>query len=263
MTTAGAHGAGFKEPIVFAHGASPASKYRYRNGLGMVPSAEFYVFHDDFLSFMPTTSVTNGQPANTPTGWTSAVIDTGATAVVSSATSAPAASTGVLIVDSDGAAEGVALYLPKGVQLVSGKKFFMEIRTYVENADDCDLQFGLTDLTATTNPEDLYTTTAANLITFGVLDGDATTGMLADIANGGSSVQAGDIDVSDATWHILAISYDGVNAHGWVDGQKSLTLTTAANIPLATALAPFIAFRNGSAATNEGFFDYVRFSMER
>lgn len=260
--TAGRFGAGFKEPLVHAQGNGTVSKYRYRNQLGMMPSAEFYVFHDDFLSFMPTTSVTNGQPANTPTGWTSAVIDTGATVVVS--TVAAVAATGVLIFDSDGATEGAAIYLPKGVQLTSGKRFFMETRVRTEAASDTDVQFGLSALTATTNPEDLWTTTATDVVSFGVLDGDATVGMLSDKSNGGTTVQLGDMDLSSDTWHVLAISYDGIQLHGWVDGQKTLTWSgAAATIPTGVALAPFVGARNGSSANNEVYCDYVRFAMER
>lgn len=255
---AGRTGAGFKEPLVFAQGNGYRDKYRYRNGIGMVPSAEFFVFHDDFLSFIPTTSVTNGQVANAPTGWQSAVIDTGATvAVDTTATHA----NGVLIFDSDAATEGAAIYLPKGVQLTSGKKFFMEIRFKTEVADDSDVQFGLSDLTATTNPEDLWTTAAANVVAFGVLDGDATTGILTDASNAGTAVSLGSIDLSSATWHTLAIGYDGVAITGWVDGNLSVRTTTT--IPTGVALAPFVGFRNGSAATTEGHCDYVRFAVER
>lgn len=259
---AGATGAGFKEPLVFAQGNGYRDKYRYRNGLGMVPSAEFYVFHDDFLSFMPTTSVTNGQPANTPTGWTSAVIDTGATVVVS--TVAAVAATGVLIFDSDGTTEGSSIYLPKGVQLTSGKKFFLEARVRTEVADDTDVQIGLSALTATTNPEDLWTTTSTDLVAFGVLDGSAATKMLADKSNSGTSVQTGDISLSSNTWHVIAISYDGLNLHGWVDGQKSLSWSSAAaTIPTGVALAPFFGARTGSSANNEVYLDYFRFAIER
>jgi hypothetical protein len=239
---------GFKSPIVHAMGNGTVTKYRYRNGLGMMPSAEFNVFHDDF---------TQAVASNVPTGWSAAVIDTGATVVTGTAFGS------TLIFDSDGAAEGAAIYLPKGINFASGKKWFIETRVNVEVADDCDLQFGLSDLTATTNPEDLYTTTAANLIAFGVLDGDATVGLLCDKSNGGTSVSLGTIDLVSATNHVLAVSYDGVAVHGWVDGQRAVSYSTAATIPTATFLAPFIAYRNGSSANNEGHVDYFRFAFER
>jgi hypothetical protein len=252
-------GATFNEPVV--HGKNMYRNYLYRYGVGMMPSAEYFVFHDDFLSFMPTTSVTNGQPANTPTGWTNAVIDVGATVVVSSATSAPASATGALIFDSDAGSEGAAIYLPKGVLLTANKKFFMEIRAYVDAADDCDLQFGLSDLTATTNPEDLWTTAAANVVAFGVLDGDATAGILTDASNAGTAVSLGTKDLSSGTWHVLGIGYDGTAITGWVDGIQAVKTTTT--IPTGVALAPFVGYRNGSAATNEGYVDYFRFAIQR
>lgn len=251
--TAGASGAGFKSPIVYAQGAGVQSKYRYRNGIGMMNSAEFLVFHDDFID-----TVTSNVP--TVNNWT-AVIDTGATVVSSAVNVVP---TGGLTFDSDGGSEGSALYLPKIIELTSGKQFFMEIRFKTEAADDTDVQFGLSDLTATTNPEDLYTTTAANLIAFGVLDGDATVGMLSDAGNGGTTVQLGTKDLTSNSWHTLGIGYNGSILTGWVDGDLALTWSgAAATIPTGVLVAPFVAFRNGSTANNEGYCDYLRYAMER
>ena len=153
-------------------------KYDYRGGTGMMPSAEFAVLHDDFLYSVTT---------NVPIGWDAAVIDTGAT-VVTDTTAASA--TGVLLFDSDGATEGAAIYGEKTMQLTSGKKFWMEMRFKTEIADDSDVQFGLTSLTATTNPEDLWTTTATDVVAFGVLDGTAVTGILSDVSNAGTAVAA-------------------------------------------------------------------------
>jgi len=240
--------AGFKGPIV--HGPRSTSEgYKYRTGMGMMSSAEFAVFHDDFFQLVTT---------NVPAGWTAAVIDTGATVV---ADTTAASATGVLLFDSDGTTEGSAIYLPKAVQLTSGKKFMMEIRFKTEVADDSDVQFGLTDLTATTNPEDLWTTTAASVLSFGVLDGSAVTGILADSANAGTAVVTGTLSLSDATWHTLAIFFDGTRAYGFVDGN--LSVSTATTVPTGVALAPFVGFRNGSAATTEGSLDYARIIIER
>ena len=238
----------FSGPIT--HGPKlNGSDYKYRTGMGMMSSAEFAVLHDDFL--MPVAT-------NVPTGWTAAIIDTGATVVTDSTA---ASATGVLLFDSDGATEGAAVYGAKSLQLTSGKKFFMEMRFKTEIADDSDVQFGLTDLTATTNPEDLWTTTAANVLSFGVLDGSAVTGMLADVSNAGTAVVAGTISLSSATWHTLAIFFDGTRAYGFVDG--SLSVSTVTTVPTGVALAPFFGFRNGSAATTEGQCDYVRVCVER
>lgn len=225
--------------------------YQYRAGMGLVPSAEFDVFHDDFNRVVA---------SNLPSGWTAAIIDTGATLVADTTVGHSSS----LLFNSDGGSEGVSIYLPKSIQLTSGKKFFMEIRFKTETADDTDVQFGLTDLTATTNPEDLWTTTAANVVAFGVLDGSAVTGMLSDASNGGTTVQAGTRSLSNNTWHTLAIWYTGVQLKGFVDGKLSLTWSGAAStIPTGTALAPFVGFRNGSAATNEGQIDYFRYVSER
>ena len=244
------NGVGLSESIVFAR----QSQYAYRTKMGMIGSAEFVNFMDDFVSAVTT---------NLPAGWDGVVIDTGAT-VVTDTTAGSLGATGVLLFDSDGAAEGAAIYGEKCLQLTSGKRFFMEMRFQTEIADDTDVQFGLTALTATTNPEDLWTTTATDVVAFGVLDGSAVVGLLSDAGNSGTVVQAGSLSLSNATWHILGIGYDGVNLRCYVDGVLALTWAGAAStIPTGVALAPFFGYRNGSTAANEGHCDYVRFVVER
>lgn len=239
---------GFTSPLVHAPG-DPAG-YQYRHGMGMMPSAEFFVFHDDFQGAVTT---------NVPVGWAAAIIDTGATVVADSTTP-----TGALLFDSDGATEGASIYLPETFTLNSAKKFFMEIRVKAEIANDSDVQFGFSDLTATSNPEDLWTTTSASLIAFGTLDGSAVTGILSDKSNSGTAVLAGSRSLTSDTWHILGIGYDGANLRGFVDGQESVRWTGAAStIPFGVTLAPFFGWRNGSAATTEGLLDYFRFVIER
>lgn len=235
------------------HSPVSASKtYAYRSGMGFVPSAEFLVFFDDFTDAVTT---------NLPAGWDTAIIDTGATLVTDTTA---AYGTGVLLFDSDGATEGVAVFGEKSIQLTSGKRFFMEMRFQTELADDSDVQFGLTAVTASTNPEDLWTTTATDLVAFGVLDGDATVTMLADKSNTGSTAELGTRDLVAATWHTLGIGYDGSKLKGYVDGKLALTWAQASTtIPTGVALAPFFGFRNGSAATTEGHIDYIRYVLER
>ena len=245
-----ANGVGFTESIVHARG----SAYAYRTGMGMIPSAEFVVFMDDFLSAITT---------NVPTGWDAGLIDTGAT-MVADTTAGSLGASGVILFDSDGATEGGVIYGEKQIQLTVGKKFWMEIRFQTEIADDSDVQFGLSALTAVTNPEDVWTTAADSLVAFGVLDGSAVTTMLSDSANTGSAAELGTISLSDATWHTLAIFYDGLLLRGYVDGQQSILWSQAATtIPTGVALAPFVGFRNGSAATTEGHCDYIRYVLER
>jgi len=243
----------------------PGRKYNYRHRMGMVPSAEFNVFHDDFHSFMVSTAITNGPAANVPlNGWANAVIDTGATIV---ADTTVGNHTGALLFDSDGTSEGAALYTTESFQIVSGKRFFIETRVKLEVADDCDFQFGFSDVTASTNPEDLWTTAAANLVTFGVLDGgSAYPTMLADKSNSGTSAQAQTLKtIANDTWTILAIGYDGSNLTGHLNGEQVLLWSTAlsTSLPTGVTLALFFGYRNGSAATNEAQVDYIRVVQER
>lgn len=241
---------GIKGTVVHAP-SSTQEGYPYRARMGMMPSAEFRVMHDDFDDLFTT---------NAPPGW-SAIIDTGCTNVTN--TTATIGAYGVMSMTADTTSEGSALYSPKAFQLISGKKMFIECRVRLATSvDDNAFQFGLSDCTAVTNPEDLWTTVAANLLTFGVLDGSATTGMLADAANAGTAVTAGTLALTVDTWHTLAIYFDGARAYGYVDGN--LSVSTATTIPTATAMAVFIGHLNGNGAgTDEAYVDYIRVVSER
>ena len=70
----------------------------------------------------------------------------------------------------------------------------------------------------------------------------------------------------DATWHTLAIYWDGYVMQGFLDGAVSQTWaqTVATTVPTGVVLAPFVGFLNGSTgAAQEGHCDYVRWALER
>lgn len=254
---------GFKSPLVHSP-VSNQGPYKYRSKMGMMPSAEFLVFFDDFITYVNGgTAVTNGEQAYAPGLYTGAILDSGTT--VTHSTTAATCPTGVLSITDATASEGAAIYLPKAVQLTAGKKFFMELRCRTNDVTDNAIQFGLSDLTAVTNPEDLWTTTAANLVAFGILDGSATTKLLCDKSNSGSTAETGSRSMVADTWHILAIEYDGSNVKGYVDGNLSNTWAQASTtIPTGVALAPFFGALNGNGAGgNTQLFDYFRFVIER
>jgi hypothetical protein len=248
------NGAGIVESIVHSPISGQAA-YSYRSKMGMIPSAEWCVFFDDFVSSVAT---------NVPDGWAGAVIDAGATAVTD--TTAAVGATGVLLLSDATASEGVAIYGPKAIQLTSDKRFFMECRVRTDDVTDNAIQFGLSSLTATTNPEDLWTTTATDLVAFGLLDGSAYPQMLSDKANSGTTVQTQTTRIMTVnTWHVLAIEYNGAGLRGYVDGKLALTWSSASTtIPTGVALAPFFAALNGNGAgANNTYFDYVRYALER
>jgi hypothetical protein len=172
-----------------------------------------------------------------------------------------------MAMNSDDVSEGSAIYGAKAFQLVTGKKFFMECKVRMDDVTDNAFQFGLSALTATNNPEDLWTTTATDLIAFGILDGQATTRMLCDKDNSGSTAEAGTRSLTINTWHKLAIAYDGTNlVRGYVDGKLSQTWAQAlaTTVPVAVALAPFVGHLNGNGAgNNTSLVDYVRIVAER
>lgn len=253
---------GVNESIVY----SPKSNnraYQYRSGMGLVPSAEFDVFFDDFHKFVVATSITNGPVAQTPWDWNGAVIDSGSTTTV--VTTAAIGATGTLLLSDATASEGVAVYGTKSIQLTAGKKFFMEARVYMDDVTDHTMFMGLSALTATTNPEDLYTTTADDLVAYGILDPATTTTMLVDTGNGGTAAIAGTRMPVVNTWNVFAIAYDGTLISSYLNGKLDVTWTGASTtIPTGIALAPFFAARNGNGAGgNNTYFDYVRYCVER
>jgi hypothetical protein len=243
----------FNAPLVHAR----SNAYPYRQGFAMTPSWEQVVFFDEFTQKVTT---------NVPTGWEAAIIDTGATVVQLATDAYPG---GVLKIASDGTSEGATIYLPKQIQL-SGKKFYMEVRIQTNLVAETAVQFGLSALTATTNPEDVWTTTATDVIAFGTLAGDATVTMLVDKNNGGTAAQLGSVDLVNATWHTLAILVDGsetngsMSVRGYVDGNLALTWSGASTtVPGDLVLAPFIGGLTGATAANTIYIDYVRFAAMR
>lgn len=256
-------GTAFGSPLLETRRSS--GKYEYRHRMGLVACAEFDVFHDDFHSFMVTTAITNGPVANTPlNGWAGAIIDSGATVVAN--TTAAIGANGVLTFADATASDGAAIYTTKSFQITSGKRFFVEMRVRTDDVSDNTIQFGLSDQTATTNPEDLYTTAAASVLAFGLLDTNgAYPVLLSDKSNGGTSVQTqtNKLMVAD-TWHTLAIGYDGSGVRTYVDGDVAGTYTTVATIPTGIAMGLFIAHRNGDGAGAAlCAVDYIRAVSER
>lgn len=253
---------GVKKSVYFA--PDVGKDYEYRADSSMVPSAEWAVVFEDFAQpWIPTTAITNGPVANTPLPWQGAIIDSGATVAVN--TTAAIGAHGVLTLADATASEGAAFYGQKTIQLTSGKRFYMETRIRTDDVTDNAVQFGVSDLTATTNPEDLWTTTAANLVAFGILDGAATVKMLADKSNSGSTAETGTRSMVADTWHTLAIYFDGTRLFGYVDGKEAITWAQASTtIPTGVALAPFVGHINGNGAGgNVVVVDYIRWASER
>lgn len=243
----------FKGPLVHAR----SNSYPYRQGFAMFSSSEQIAFFDDCDKKVTT---------NVPTGWEAAIIDTGATLT---SLNTDTYHGGVWKIASDGTSEGVTIYLPKNIQL-SGKKFYMETRVQTNLVAETDLQFGLSVLNATTNPEDAWTTAATDLIAFGILAGDATVTMLADKNNGGTAAQLGTVDLVNATWHNLAILVDGnetdgsMSIRGYVDGNLAITWSGASTtVPGDLVMSPFIGGRTGATASNTIYVDYVRYGLMR
>lgn len=246
---------GFTEPLVHSP-PKTGGDYEYRAGMGLMNSAEWVVLFDDFLQAE--------QATENLLGWTT-ITDAGATAVDGNEHG------GVIDVTSDGVDEGMSFYANLGVQL-NGKKFFMEARVKVEDADDNIVCIGLSDLTSTTNPEDLWTTQPDFIALGTVTDGDATPKLVYDKNNGGPVTQAATgttYDLQDDTWHVLAISFNGATTltdgslKAYLDGKEIISATTEAQVPDDLPLAPFFGFRLEDDATDVMSIDYIRVVVER
>lgn len=251
---------GHKGTIVHSRRSTNAG-YTYRTGMGMIPCAEFDIFHDDFHQFVVATDITNGPVINTPWGWQGAAINTGGTALVT--TAAAVGRNGVLALTDATASEGVVIYSNKTYQLATGKKFFMEARVRTDDVTDNVIRMGLSSLTNVSTTVTVWDTTNDDLLTFGIADGAATTNLYTDTGNAGITTTAGDSTVLVVnTWHTLAIYFDGATAFGFVDGNQVAKTTTT--IPTGIALAAFFGMMNGNGAGgNNLWVDYVRTVSER
>jgi hypothetical protein len=227
-----------------------APAFSYRNGMGLIDSMEYATFFDDFRDAVS---------SNAPAGGYTAIIDTGATLVASNTLGTD--NTGSIVIGSDGANEGVSVYLPERLQLLAGKRFWMEMRYRSTLPAETTVQMGLSSVTATTNPEDLWLTASADVLAFGTLVGVPS--MLADLANAGTAVVTGDSTTFAAspTWHVLGLYFDGARAFGYVNGKQKVT--TATTIPVSVTLAPFFGALVGATAGNLITIDYFRYVQER
>lgn len=252
MATNSKNGIGLSENIVFAPEVNGRA-YPYRAGLGMFNSFEFSAQFDDF---------TGSVLSNLPVGWQAAIIDSGAT--VTTFTTAVTGANGVISIADATASEGACVYGAKAIQLTAGKKFFMEARLQTNDVTDNAVQFGLSALTAVSNPEDVWTTAAADVIAYGILDGSANLTTLVDKSNSGTSALSTGVPLVADTWTILGIGYDGANLQFYKDGKLIYTQIAEAAIPTGVALAPFFGALNGNGAGgNTNLFDYIRISSQR
>jgi hypothetical protein len=253
---------GLTESVIFAH--KPSGDYRYRQGLGMLPSNEYRYYFNDFNDLVSANAVigsttikdTNGTLTNLATG-----TDNG----------------GIVRVTGSAGQDGVVNYFPKSVVL-TGKRFFIEARVRASTIADCDFYIGLSSLTATTNPEDVYTTAADSLAAFGILDGGgALPNLIYDKANAGpvtdsalASSLPGGVALANSTFYTIALFYNGAataatsgSLIGYVNGSPVIVSTVAAKIPDNVLLAPFFGARCGDGGVSTIDFDYLRYSMDR
>lgn len=252
---------GFAGTLVHAP-TSTVEGYKYRARMGMMPSAEFDVWHDDFHQYIFPATTANVGVINTPWGWQGAAIDTAGTALVT--TTAAVGRNGVLALTDATLSEGVAIYSNKTFQLATGKKFFYEMRCRTDDVTDNIIQFGLSSQTAISTPVTLWNTANDDVLSFGIADGAATTVMYTDTANAGITTTNGDATplLVVNTWHTLAIYFDGATAFGYVDGTQ--VVKTAVTIPTGVALGAFFGMTNGNGAGgNNLWVDYTRIVSER
>lgn len=253
---------GFSEPIV--HAPESASKaYNYRSNKGMVPSQEWIVFFDDFHTTVGT---------DVPFGWNARVEDTNAVLQVAADGSDTTTGGGVLEQSGDGADDGITVYGERILKL-AGKRFFVEARVKVEDADDNSVVIGFSDNANTTNPEDFYGADD-DFFAFGTItDADATPKLIYDKDNGGpvtDTPSSTAFDLEDATWVTLAIEYNGASTAStsgmlncYVDGKLAVQCSTIAQIPDDLVLAPFFTLRLQDDATDLNYIDYFRYVIER
>ncbi len=251
-------GAAFAEPVVFAPQPSQ-TKYAYRTGMGMVPSAEFLVFMDDFDSFRAATTFASP-------GWAT-ILDSGAE--INQVQTAALGATGVIQFLEATASEGASIYRSQlidtgTVQLSVGKRAFIEARVYTNDVTDNTFYFGWSSATIITAAADLFDASAADLGALGITDGSATLQIKTDLAAAGIVTTATTGTMVASTWTVLGLEWDGVGSlRAYKDGKPIGTVTSAV-LPVAVAVTPFFSAINGnSAASALSYVDYIRYVIER
>jgi hypothetical protein len=251
-------GAAFAEPIVFAPQPSQ-KKYPYRAGMGMVPSAEFLVFMDDFDSFRAATTFASA-------GWTT-ILDSGAE--INQVQTAALGATGVIQFLEATASEGASIYrsqlIDTGVvQLSVGKRAFIEARVYTNDVTDNSFYFGWSSATVITAAADLWDASAADLGALGITDGSATLQIKTDLAAAGIVTTATTGTMVASTWTTLALEWDGVSSLKAYKDGKIIGTVTSAVLPVGVAVTPFFSAVNGnSGASALSYVDYIRYVIER
>lgn len=251
---------GVGENIVHAPRSS-AQGYAYRTGLPIFQSAEYGHFMDDFAG--PVAS-------NLPGNWTAVVKDTNATITTTTSTTMTNTNRAHGVIEFAGtlASDGAAIYRPKAFVFDSGYSFYIECRMACDTPAEQYMQFGLSSLTATTNPEDLYTTAADSLISFGTAASASVVSLIYDKANAGPVTDTYTLPtaIAASTWTVFGLEYRGgatpvINAY--VNGDLVINSSTSANVPNGVLLAPFVAIRNGATTTAKGWVDWFRYGTDR
>ncbi len=253
-------GAAFAEPVVFAPQPSQ-KKFPYRTGMGMVPSAEFLVFFDDFESFVAATTFA-------PAGWTT-ILDSGAN-INMVQTAGSLGATGAITFLESTTSEGAAIYRSQlidtgTVQLTVGKRAFIEVRMQTNDVTDHTFYFGFSSATVITAASDLYDASAADLGALGITDGgsgallmktDLAAATIVDTATTGTMVVN--------TWTTLALEWDGVSSLKAYKDGKIIGTVTSAVLPVGVSVTPFFSAVNGNTgASAVTALDYLRYVIER
>jgi hypothetical protein len=176
------------------------------------------------------------------------VKDAGASAATADAANGLLTLSSAATTDNDGALVQSAneFVLP-----TSGKRFAVEAKVKVADADQTDFFFGLAQ-TAATNPEACLT--ASNRIGFQVDDGNASILCKSENTDVETSKDS-DLDFADATYRTLGVYYDGTLLYFYIDGTLVNTIST--NIP-ATELGISMFHLSGDASgTKTSIWDYV------
>jgi len=200
-------------------------------------------FKDDFFTTLDETNVWN------------VVKDAGATAAIGAD-----AANGTLVIssaattDNDG---GLVQSIQEYIVGSANKAIYLETKVKLSDATQTDFYFGLS-AQAETDPENILS--AASRIGFEKLDGTAELSAVctASSVTTKSSCQR---SLSDATYAVLSIYFDGTTAFFYVNGNQVQSIAT--NVPADEMAVAMFHLSGNNSGTKTSTWDYVFYAGQR
>ena len=168
----------------------------------------------------------------------------------------------------DDVARLFAVNCPFELDASNARQVWMEARLKLSDVDATGFFFGLAGV-GTSGDDNVETAILASTpsladgVGFQIVDGTAAETIATITAVGDAeTVTQSDVTLTDGTYVILSMYFDGSTAHFYINGE--LKLSTSSNLPTdGTNIAPHIEFIQQTGDSDSLHVDYVNYCMER